>query len=162
MLAVFGEVEKDVDAVDVEEVQLRSLISKDRIRQTVNDREQKCASIASLLDFGICKIGLQILDAFLSPELLLIITIVLTQVRKNTECKLSQIQMHLRSLIDYLEQYVDQAAVVEILLKEIEFRSLQNGLHCCDSSFIVGVDLDHFHQILVRAELVNVFWDQGK
>lgn len=68
--------------------------------------------------------------------------------------------MDIGACFNYLQQHIDQSAVVEISLEELEFRSLENCLHTSNSSVVIGVDLHHFNEVLVCFETMDVFWNQ--
>ena len=80
VVAVFDQVEEDLDPFDVQKVQLRALISVDGILQAIKRRQDECGCVAGLIDLTVLHVVLEDLNATLPSEHLLVVATVLANV----------------------------------------------------------------------------------
>ena len=80
VVAVFDQVEEDLDPFDVQKVQLRALISVDGILHAIKRRQDERGRIARLIDLTVLHVVLEDLNATLPSEHLLVVATVLANV----------------------------------------------------------------------------------
>lgn len=85
---------------------------------------------------------------------------VLTQISNDIEGILSQVKVDLSTLSNDLKQNINQATVVEVLLEELELRSLKDGLQTGQSPVVISVVGDHLDEVLVSIQAVDHLWDE--
>ena len=70
--------------------------------------------------------------------------------------------MNFNSLLDNLQEHVNESTIVEVNLEEFKLRCLQYSFKASYSSLVVGVLLEHLHEILMSIQTVNVLRNQWK
>lgn len=144
-----SQVQKHVDALNVEEVKLRPFVAEDGVRKAIDNRQKESAGISRLLNFRVSKIGLEDLNTALSSELFLVVSVVAAEVGDDVEGILAKIKMNVGTGLDDIQKNIDEPTVIEVDFEEIILGCLEDCLHASDSAFVVRVDLHHLDEVLV-------------
>ena len=117
-----------MNALHVEEVQLRPLVAIDSILEAIEGGQDESCRVARLVHLSVLHVVLKNLDAALASEHLLALAAVLAYVRHDVEGELSDVEgTSLCLVLDQTEQGLDQAALHELHLEEIEDRCGEEG-----------------------------------
>ena len=85
VLASFDQVKQHLDALNVQEVQLRALISVNCVLEAVQDCDQEGGGVARLVDLSTLQVVFECLDSLDSPERLLVLAAIFADACQDVE-----------------------------------------------------------------------------
>ena len=91
IVAVFDQVEQDLDPLDVQKVQLGALIPVNGVLQAIKRRQDECGRVARLVNLAVLHVVFEDLNAALPSEHFLVFATVLANVRQNVEGELTDV-----------------------------------------------------------------------
>ena len=121
VITILDQVQQDLHALNVQEVQLGALVPIDSILQAVESRQDESGRVARLVHLTVLHVVLENLDAALSSEHLLIVTAVFADVRQDVEGQLTDVKRACsRLILNQIKKSLDQSALHQVNLEEIE------------------------------------------